>query len=185
MNIGLTGSFLIGGILLITLLNVHTNVRRDSATTTLEVTAMSNVTTVADIADHDFSKIGVGAVSNPLLTATGTQISFLSDLDGDQTLDTLTWHFDSTSANGATANPNDHLLLRIVNSDTLRFSSNVTEFGLTYFNETGSVTASADSIRRIRVRVLCESPAPYGDEFQTSAWQRTYVPLNLTHPIGV
>lgn len=184
MNLGLTGSFLIGGILLITILTVHMNVREDATTTTLQITAMTNATTVAEIADNDFPNIGVGNGMTSLLSASATGITFLSDIDGDFTIDTLTWHFDSTSADTATPNPNDHRLLRIVNSDTLKFSSNVTAFDLTYFDDFGSITANLDSIRRIRVRVLCESPAQFGTEFQSSAWQRTYVPINLAPLIG-
>lgn len=184
MNLGLTGSFLIGGILLITILTVHMSVREDSATTTLQITAMTNASTVAEIADNDFTNIGVGIGTSSLLSASATDISFLSDIDGDYAIDTLTWQYDSTSADTATLNPNDHRLLRIVNGDTLKFSSNVTAFDLTYFNDIGGITTNLDSIRRIRVRVLCESPAQYGNEFQTSAWQRTYVPINLAPLIG-
>lgn len=179
MNIGLVSSFITGGILLISILALHLNLFQNSNQTTMDVMSMDNLKAVVEVVDHDFTKIGYGVSANVFTSADSNQVTYQSDIDDDGTINTVSWRFNPGQPNTQTPNPNDFTLQRVVDGNTLNLGLNVTDFELTYFTINGTVTTNPDSIRQLRVNIICQAPAEYRNRFAESAWEKTYIPINF------
>lgn len=179
MNIGIIGSFIIGGIVLISLLNLQFGIFRNANQNTFEMATKQQIDALVEIAEYDFPKIGYRVGQAAINSATSRQLTFQSDLYDQNTVNTITWRFNPTQANTRTANPNDRILERIIDGQSAVLSLNVIDFELQYLNSMGVQTTNVDSIRGIHLRVICESPAEAYGKFSRAAWEKTFYPVNL------
>lgn len=60
MNTGIITSFVIGGILLLAILQFQTRIAKNSTEITLDVTSKNQIETLRRIISHDFNRIGFG-----------------------------------------------------------------------------------------------------------------------------
>ncbi len=179
MNIGIVGSFVTAGILLVSLLSLRLSLFQNATQSTLSLMCMQNVETISEIVEHDFTKIGYGTSTNVITTADSNRVTFLSDINDDGTLNTVTWHFDPDVPIPATSNPDDRALRRILDGDVNDIHLTVTSFSLDYLTARSTATTNPDSIRQLRVTVICQTPEAYRGRYAQSSWEKTFIPINF------
>lgn len=177
----LVGSFVIGGMLLIMILNVNTNFNQMSTEDRLELMVQENLAELIAEIEYDFRKIGYG-VQNPALaisSADTSSITFWADLDNDGSLDQVTYLLGLPGEVPGTANPRDRILHRTVNGQSIGNSLGVVDFQLTLYDVSGSVTTDVSMTKYLDYYLLLESPFPVDSTYARSAWTGTIRPKNL------
>jgi hypothetical protein len=205
MNIGLVTSYIIAGILLLSILMMNLSVSNSSIETTLRQTNQQKLSSISNMISHDIQKIGYNRKSRTspiLLEAAGKKIRFNSNIynDADESVETVTWEFTNNEVT-ATENPNDFILRRTVEDsggniiEQTPIQLGVTEFNLSYYNEYGvpisdslsTPVSSTDlsSIKQIYVKINLASAeksfAIGGDDgrYVLSVWEKRFSPPNL------
>jgi len=179
MNLGTVTSFLIGGILLLSILRLDASVHSRSDRSTLDLMAKTNTETIADVISYDLRNAGYRVGGNVFSTIESQTLTFYGDINFDGVTDEVTWMYKSNDDVNSTQNPNDHYLYRIVNSDTLDFSMVATHFALSYFDADGHITNNPEHVTGIKVELVCQSPQASDDDYPASAWEKTIYPINL------
>jgi len=189
MNLGLTTSFIIAGMLMLIIGTFNMRLGQHATDLTLHEISKSHIESVYEMILYDFKKIGYdieNAIQDPILTAEGQQITFEAKLDQDSATNpsTVTWVLtDNTPA--ASNNPNHRVLERTVDGDTTPIGIGITRFDLRYFNENGDETSNLTSIRYIEV--IIETQPREGiamsdgqTRYPVTQWRKTIVPGNLS-----
>ncbi len=152
------GSMIIGGILLLTLFRMNDNATRNTYNFSGELIVQQNLVTTVEVLEYDFRKIGYCedpfALPHPekdaILFADTSRIKFLTDImeppyddpHGDGVIDTVEYFLSSADIPG-TPNPNDRMLYRIVNNETIRgVNLGVTKFRIRYFRDSSTASGS-------------------------------------------
>lgn len=199
MNIGITTSFVVGGLLLLSILQMTFTVGSNATETTLQLMAKENIRTISQTLNNDFSRMGYIQAGNSITgdvinnSSNSTKIIFQADIDNSTPgAETITWEFlNSTSGEySSSPNPNDYQLKRTGpvssgNVDDTIYP--VVDFKLTYFDRNGNdITSSGnkENVRKIKVEVLTESPDAISTKNGTkrygrSHWSRTITPPSL------
>ena len=178
----IVGSTIIGGIILLLLLTYNANVSDASISQTTSNIVQSNLNSIASVLDYDFKKIGFGVTDSiKIIGADTSYISFLSDMDNNGKIDTITYFVSNTNALSSTPNPRDRFLFRTVNTQPPSSSSlGVTVFRLVYYDKHGNVTTNLASIKSFKVELYCESTYPLsGNTYPVAYWNKTLNPRNL------
>lgn len=178
MNPGIVTSIIVGGLLMTSMLALSSRITQNSGNTTLDLVAKSNVTTVADIIQSDIRRAGFGVAGVPIVTMNDSTLTIQTTFNTDSTL-TITWQYFGNTPVPATEHPDDRLLRRTVNGVVTDIPMVVTDFSFQYVDAVGAVTAVPANVRRIRVRITCGSPVPYGDYYGISHWEGTISPRAL------
>ncbi len=177
----MVGSFLVGGLLLLTVLAVRTNTSDMALLDQLELIVQENIAELTSEMDYDFRKIGCG-VQNPALAiirADTSSISFWSDIDNDGDLDSIRYWLGATGEVMGTVNPRDRILHRRVNNQTNTGSLGVVDFRIRLFDISGASTNNTTLAKRIDYYLLIENPFPIDTVYARSAWNGTIRPKNL------
>lgn len=184
-NLGITISFIIGGLLIVAILTLNARVIQNSGETVLDMTAKQSIENISEIMRRDFQRIGynMNTGNNAIQVFKSNRIMFWADIDNDESTNArkITWRFNKPGnpANN-TENPNDYELVRTVSGNTKKISFPLVSFELSYFDNQGDVATDAAEIRSIRVSMQSQSPAAYeNDEYSTSFWEKTFTPPNL------
>jgi len=185
--IALIGSFVIGGLVLLSLQGFNQDFSQEMFRDTLDNVAYSNLDNVKRIIEYDFSRIGLGLndPSQDVLTNVGaTDVTFLLDSDGIGAVETMRYYLSTTTdAAAATTNPNDRVLFRVVNNGAAQtVSAGLTDFRIQYFNSGGVETAAVDQIRTVVVSLTLESDyASFtgNGEYPKLVWQERFTPPSL------
>ncbi|MEP1150467.1 MAG: hypothetical protein JXR20_02980 [Balneola sp.] len=199
MNVGIVTSFVIGGLMLISILTLNVQTTKYASESTLEIVNNIRMESLSDVLTNDFQKIGQGLPSgaSPFITLESNRIQFRSDAfyGDDRDFSTITWEFRANEEFTASSNPNDYTLIR---SDVITGSlTNTTqEFGvshfeITYLNQNGSVVTglpgNKNLIRKIRVEIICESfestsKDASGDPIYNKVmWSKIFYPENVQY----
>jgi len=182
MNLSIIGSFIIGGMLMLSVIFLNVRVSVHSGQETMHVMAKTNVDVISQVLTFDLRKVGYGAGAE-ITTANATTFSFSTDLNNDGSLNTITWQYFPDEEIATTENPGDRRLVRVLDGETQDFSSMVvTRFELFYILQDGTEVqnpANLSQIRKIRINVICETEFGYDGEFGASAWQNVITPLNI------
>lgn len=189
MNIMLdiVGSFILFGILLLTVLTINSNLNVSSIETFQSLTIQQNLVELVRILDYDFLKMGYGA-NKPRLqpgSCDSTEIMWLSDNDDDGVVDTVGYFWGRDTV--GTSNPRDSLLYRQVGNNTQMMNLGVVSLKFTYYDTTLSTIAYADldslsgvnSVRGVRVRITLESLEKIGETYSSAYIEKTYYPRNI------
>lgn len=182
MNTGIITSFIIGGLLMISIVALNERVTMDSNQTALNQIVKNRTDNVSQVIQRDFREMGYGVQGAIITYASANEVSFQEDLNNDGTVNNVTWLYDVSKDVPQTVNPNDHPLYRIIDGVRHMVSASVTSFSLSYTMKNGDQTSSPgkfNEIRKIKVNLVCESPEPYDKVYQGAAWQKTFVPANL------
>lgn len=179
MNLSTVTSFLIGGILLISILRLDASVHTRSDRSTLDLMAKTNTETIADVISYDLRNAGYRVGGNVFTTISPHALTFFGDINFDGVTDRVTWIYKTNRDVNSTQNPDDHYLYRIVNNDTSDFSMATTNFTLTYYNADGHITNDPEHVTGVKVELICQSPAPSNGDYPESAWEKTIYPINL------
>lgn len=197
MNAGIVTSFIVGGLLMISILTLNIRMSEFTSSTTIDMITKSRMETISELLENDFKKIGQdlpGSVK-PFVTMDSDRIKFRSDtyFGDNRPFSMITWEFKTNQGYSNSTNPNDYLLSR---DDNIPGSpGNITqEFPVTYFeisyldkngNPVSGLPNNQGLIRQIYVEIICESEEPIGtdnsgnDIYSSIMWSKTFHPENL------
>lgn len=200
MNLGLTTSFIIAGLLLLSILTMNINLSQSSTKLTVRQITNKRANTISQILQKDIPNIAYsasGSISSPIKDAGSNYIKFETDIDNDGSVETIEWSFTNTDASNS-QNPDDKVLIRSVDSDQTKFKSGITSFEFTYYDEDrneisysaissllGGGQAERDKIRFIDVSLTVESTEKVGGANSTDSeyikvyWNNQFSPPNL------
>ena len=178
------GSMIIGGILLSITLRLNDSATGKTYNNSAELSLQENMATVAQIVETDFRKIGYCAdwnkfpdPSKAVVYADETSIKFLTDIDLDTNMDSISYYLGSTSELLSTPNPRDRILYRVVNTETPMPSNlGVTQFRLVYFDALGDTLSppitSPGLITSVEINLTVESVAAYDTAYSSAFWRQ-------------
>lgn len=202
MNLGLVTSFIIAGVLTLSILTMNINFSHSSTKLTMSQITQQRTSEISDILRNDIPKIGYNGTNNGIKTeddaltdASSTKIEFESDIDNeDSDIETVRWEFKTSSPVNSTKNPNDYILTRTVNGGQTEIKNGVTNFQIVYYDEDwnkidaevlGGSQAERNKVRHIKISLTVQSPEPIGGannidtEYLSSTWEQTFSPINL------
>jgi len=177
----IVGSFIIGGLLLLAVVSAYTNVNEYALLSNMELEAQENLMEWTQLIQYDIRKIGY-RVPNPagaIQTCDSVSISFLSDIDNNGSVDSVSYVLTSPNYMPGTINPRDRALYRTVSGQTTGGSLGLTDFRLTYFDASGNPTLNPTAVKSIEVSLQIESPFPLDTTYIQTNWRRKIYPLNL------
>lgn len=175
----LISSFVIGTIILLSLVKVNLSLVKNSMDSMNDQLAKVNINNVSTVVSHDFRKMGYGISGSSLLEASPMKITFKGDLEDDGVVDQITWEMDKSQAVNETPNPDDYVLLRTVNGNSIPIKMGIVKFDLSYYDDQNQPTNILDDVRRVEVKLVCESTEPVDGKYMASAWEKTFAPLSI------
>lgn len=204
MNAGLITSFIVAGILLVSIITMNNSVSNNSTELTMTQFTRSKMATISKMMADDIQKIGYnrsGKTETMLKIGNGHKIKFYSNINNseDGSVEEVTWELTDQEVT-STSNPNDHILKRTIlyedgSVDETPISLGVTEFRIAYYNDYGvplsdSLSTPVDSglldgVRQFYIKIKLESPEKIyassnsSGRFVTSVWEKRFSPPNL------
>lgn len=159
----LIGSSMFATLVLLMGLELNMNIANGGNSYRADVVVQEGLVSIVEAVEYDFRKMGYN-VSDPtqvILRADSDHVSFLSDLDDNNSIDTVDWYVGRSIT--SSPNPNDHLLYRQVIKPGVGMSlvgsaPGVTKFGLRYLDQDGHPTAIKSQIWIIETTIRVESP---------------------------
>ncbi len=174
------GSTIIGGMIMLMLINFNIFQSNTRFSSDSELQMQQNAKTLAEIVNYDLRKIGFEYDGMPFVSADSQSISFYSDIDRDSSIDLVTYLLGDKSEASATKNPNDRILKRVINSDTLSGPSlGLTKIKFSYLDQIGSPTAVLSNIRYVKAELWVESIEPVNGNYIFTYWEMTINPRSL------
>jgi hypothetical protein len=191
-NLGIIISFTVGGLLLVALLTLNNRVIQNSGETVLNMSAKKRVTTINQIMQNDFVRIGYNMTKEddpgyaalsckadkyPIKSFTGKKITFCADIDtvASTTAKEITWEFKDSKIT-STPNPDDCKLIRIGRDGSKSVFPMICGSGqFTYSMDTDGNPVS------ITVSLQTEASEKYGndEDYAKSLYKRTFTPPNI------
>lgn len=178
------GSIIIGGILLTIVFRLSGAATEKTYNNSGELSLQQNLSTIAQIIEHDFRKIGYCADWNKLpdptkaiLLAETSGIKYLTDIEADGNLDSIYYYLGPTSELTVTPNPRDRILYRIVNGENpVQANLGVTQFHMVYYDALGDTVylpiANYGLISSIEINVTVENVAAYDTSYSKAYWRQ-------------
>ncbi len=190
MNIilDIVGSLIIGGLVVLMVLNVNLNYTRLEGNQTFTKLVQSNATVGTALIENDFRKIGYRCTDSIKITVIDTaKVTALGDFDDNGVIDTLSYYLDRiTPVYNAPNNTKIKMLYRKVNSQTpAAINLGFTHFRLWYFDSLGNPTLLRSKIRTLKFAIQLESPykyqatSQYDTGYYSMYWERIIKPKNL------
>jgi hypothetical protein len=188
----LIGSSLIGGLLVLQLLNMSLFMQNASYKSDNELKLQQNAKTLAEIINYDFRKIGYKYDSTAVLIAEQKKIKFIGDLEapgetGSGIVDTVEYFvLDSTHAT-STSNPRDIVLVRVLNNtDSIAGPSlGLVDIKFSYLDSVYTPTAVISKIKYIKTELWVE-PTEVTNDFVTGKKDSTFTYWEFTiHPRNI
>lgn len=192
MNIGITTSFIIGGLLLLSILHMNITVSNNSMQTTMQMTSKNYTKAISETISADVQRMGFQVsgeeIRDVILKAESDEIQFKTDLNDDGSVETITWEMTSDEFSKS-SNPNDYELVRtgpVKAGGPVDAKSvfPVVSFEVTYFDTRNQPTSTIEDIDQIGIEIVTESPEAVtinggNKNYGRSFWQRTFVPPSL------
>ncbi len=183
--IDIVGSYIIAGLLLTFMLKLDNNLVQANYTAVNDVVVQTNIVNAAKIIETDFRRIGYCAnpdviidPSKSILSATQNGIKFISDINGDGTVDTVTYSVGTPAQLTQTANPKDFMLYRTVKtgatSSSTGFSIGLTQFQFVYYDAQEDSLAfpiTVGNVYEMRLTMQLQSPFAYDTIYSYSYWR--------------
>jgi len=150
-NISLSGSFIVGGIVLLTLLYVQFNIQDFNRSQIINEFTESTMTSVADVADYDFNKIGYRVNTTPKISAINdSSISFLADLDNNGVVDSVKYFKRYTDGK-------QYLVRRTTENSVREAQTAISSFIIQGFDSLNNGTFTVSNIRSIDVEIVVDN----------------------------
>lgn len=194
MNLGIVTSFLLGGLLLLSVLFFNAQLQSHTQEVTIATITSEQLENITTLLSHDISRIGYQYTNIVMTTLESKKIVFWGDIFDNDELDatkvTWSWGYPSDPVN-STTNPNDYYLTREGPTDKttahgiLKFP--VTYFNIEYLNAMGVPTNNSSTVREIIVEIMVESSEPYylagskadNPQYHRTVFKRSFWPTNL------
>jgi len=187
MNLGITISYIVGGLLLISILMLNNSVMQNSYQHTVHMTTGTQVDEIRRLIMHDMQYLAFGFDSD-ILNYSDNHLRFRSQYEGQNRV--FSWQLQNNTFNG-TNNPNDRVLRRNGPMDD-NPGSTMTTYPVVRFHvqafsdEKGEVeAASKEDVRSILIEVIVESAEPVGSNpdgsprYSRSGWKKLFLPDNI------
>jgi len=180
-DIELAGSFLIGGMILLSILALNAEIMETASLNNMGTNSQENVTTIVSILEYDFRKMGYGVPdgTDAISAMTDSTVTFLADIDDDNNVDTVAYSLSATSALSDTENPNDRYLYRSVNGTSFDVAIGIRSWNIEYYDNSGTITATAANVRSIRISFTVETPFRFDETYGSAYWVGRFTPKNL------
>ncbi len=168
--IDILGSTLIGSLLLMILLRLHSASASNVDQYASDLVVQQNLVSIVEVLENDFRKIGYSRdwtkIPDPtkaIIYADKHKIGFYTDIKNKGTVDQVFYIYDINNPITSSKNPNDHYLYRSVNSVMPRgVNLGVTKFELRYFDALGDTivtpVANTGAIASIEINIRVETP---------------------------
>jgi len=178
------GSIIIGGVLMTIIFRLSDAATEKTYNNSGELSLQQNLTTVAQIIEYDFRKIGYCADWNKLpdpskaiLFADTSEIKFLTDIEPDGNLDSLHYYLGPVSELSVTENPRDRILYRVINDEApVQSNLGITQFYMIYYDALGdTIYFPVDNyglIASIEINVTVENVAAYDTSYSRAYWRQ-------------
>jgi hypothetical protein len=181
-HLDLIGSFVVGGLLLLSLMTMNVGIQETTQWAAMEEVAMGGAQALGSTIEADVRKIGLNVpeLVTPILRAQTSNLRFLADVDEDGSPDTVRiWVGDTSEASG-TPNPNDLILHRSINGiEEPTVPLGLTQLTFRYYDFRGIVTPQRKKIRRIEAQLVVQSTAPTDGGYAAAAWDLSVRPRNV------
>ncbi|MTI89165.1 MAG: hypothetical protein FH748_14505 [Balneolaceae bacterium] len=191
MNVGIVTSFIVAGLMILSIMAFNHSIYTSSAETTITTINQNNLDNLTEIISNDMNRIGYKTGSSDNFNHIYSQdVEFQGDIyDNDShAVTTVRWYLDTSDSVSTTTNSNDVYLKRTgPTSDgsisTLKYP--VTHFELKYFAGDGTETTNTINVKSIQVEVVMESGEYHTTrsdgkkQYHRTVWKRTFVPNNL------
>ena len=174
------GSVIIAGLMVIMLMkfNIYQSTTKFASDSELQM--QQNSKTLAEIINHDFRKIGYDYDSTAFVQVDSEKVSFFSDIDRNGSIDFVSYFLGDPSEVTGTTNPNDRILYRVVNADTISGPSlGLTKAKFSYLDEVYTETTTLTDIKYVKAELWVESIEPVGEEYIFTYWEMTINPRNI------
>lgn len=203
MNLGLVTSYIIGGILLLSILMMNRNVSQTTTELTMSTVTKNHVDVVKDILSHDIPKVGYrseGIIYDRIIEADSNKFVFKGNIynEDPEVIKQITWLFTEEPVT-TTENPNDYILKRKEKNTSgsmeniTGITTGVSQFQISYYSSDDKLTpmstpVSAEKfqdIRQIEIKLVIEAPQKIYKNFSSdgryvkSVWQKRFTPINL------
>lgn len=178
------GSIIIGGILMVITWRLSDAATEKTYNYSGELSLQQNLTTVAQILETDFRKIGFCSdynnfpdPSKAIVYGDASSITFLADIDLNAQMDSIRYYLGPVSELSATPNPRDRLLYRVVNHEPPASSNlGVTQFRLVYFDVLGDTLTppitTPGIISSLEINLAVENVAAYDTAYTGAFWRQ-------------
>lgn len=178
------GSILIGGILLLMIMNFNLFTVSTSISSDKELVLQQNAKTLAEILSRDLRKIGYNYQGTSIIIADSNRIRYFADMQppgsqGHGTIDVV--EFRVVPSDNSFLN-----LLRIVNNDTITGPPlGLTKFRFSYLDRRNLNTTILDSIKYIRAEFWVHPTIKFENVFISpidstfTYWELTINPRNI------
>ncbi|WP_337865606.1 hypothetical protein [Ignavibacterium sp.] len=186
--IDILGATIIGGIVLMNLLRMNSNVVQNESMFGHDKNLQVDVVILATIMDRDFGLLGycgdyTKMDSTAIIYGDSVSIRFLADVDNNGAFDTLYYYTSDTTTLSHTPNPRDRILYRQLNSNPpFVVANNITEFNLIYLdtfaNEQSIPIDLTKIVNYVRIAFKVEDPFAYDEEYTEALWRRLTVTAN-------
>lgn len=208
MNLGLVTSFIIGAILLLSIIGMNLRISESSTELTLSQMTRQHLSTVADMLNDDLPNMGydINSRTVPVLTyADSNRIQFYRNVyrDANREPEKITWELTNQNPSGG-SNPNHRTLIRVEEEaatgqrDTTRIRSGVTRFHLRFYsNQHGkdldnymnpwpmADSLALSTVKQIHLNLEVQSAEPVSlrpggsSRYIRSVYEKRYSPINL------
>lgn len=178
------GSIIIGGIIMSIVFRLSDAATEKTYNNSGELALQQNLSTVAQIIENDFRKIGYCADWNKLpdpskaiLFVDTSAIKFLTDIEADGELDSIFIYLGPASELLATENPRDRILYRVINDETpIQSNLGVTQFYMVYYDVLGDTIylpiSNNGEISSIEINLTVENVAAYDENYSKAYWRQ-------------
>ncbi len=176
----LLGASLIGGIVMLLVVNLNAYSQETKFASDADLRLQQNAKTLAEIINDDLRKIGYKYSGTAITEAAQQRISFKGDINNDGSMDQVTYFLGSKTDAAATPNPDDRILFRVVNNDTIGGPTlGLTDLRFSYLNINENDTANPDSICYVKAEIWVETMLSVGGEYPFTYWELTINPRNI------
>ena len=174
------GATLIGGLVLLLIVNLNAYSTETKFASDADLRLQQDAKTLAEIINNDLRKIGYKYNSTAITEMDTQRISFYGDIDNNGSMDQVTYFLGTKEEASATPNPNDRVLYRVVNNDTIGGPTlGLTDLRFSYLNTQEQVTTNADSICYVKAEIWVETILPVDGDYPFTYWEMTINPRNI------
>ncbi len=179
-------SLVIGGMVMLLLQGVMMNMRGTSSTNTLNTSVQMSMTSLNDVVENDFRKMGYNQPTSPdsaIRYADSSTIIVKGDFDNNGSVDSIRYMLGGLADPNA-LNPRARILYRRFNTSEQQIHLGVTRFSLSYYDSAGNQLTSVpcvarpSTIRTVRVCITMESTVPSDNAYPSVAWEEMFRPRN-------
>jgi hypothetical protein len=176
------GSFVIGGILMLSLLGLNLIISTSHRDLSLGYMSQSSADEMIAVIQNDFRKIGHRVMGqDPIQRFDSTRIVFLADLDNDGDIEKIEYSLSDTTAVTQTTNPHDRYLYRIIDGSPHEgVALGVAEFTLRGFDAMGGSTTTPEALRTIEIDLAVEATESVSHVYNRAVRRARVSPVALS-----